>query len=116
MAVTKTSIRSFIIKFVLGLAISTALVLLLFRYAGIDIKQLVKMFSSMSWSWCMAGFGIWFGVHVLRSARFVMISPRTPFLTMLCIAAVHNFFLRLLPMRTGELTYGFLVKRAGTGG
>ena len=35
---------------------------------------------------------------------------------MLAIAAVHNLLLRILPLRTGDLSYAILVKRAGTAG
>jgi uncharacterized membrane protein YbhN (UPF0104 family) len=103
-----------LLKAILGLGITVALVVFLFRY--IDLDQVVSLFRTMRWSWALGGLGLWVLLYLARTGRFVMVAPRTPFITMLCIASVHNFFLRLLPMRTGELSYAFLVKRAGTAG
>lgn len=106
--------RNLLFKTLLGLAITVALVVFLFRYINLD--QLGQMFSQMRWDWCLIGAGLWVLLYVVRATRFVLISPRTPFLTMLAIASVHNFLLRLLPMRTGDLSYGFLVRKSGTAG
>jgi hypothetical protein len=103
-----------LIKVLLGLVITFSLFWVLFRY--IEIEQLGRLLASMRWSWCLAGLGFWVALYCARSVRFVQLAPRTPYLTMLSIAAVHNFLLRLLPMRTGDLSYGFLVRRAGTAG
>lgn len=102
------------IKTALGLAITAALVLFLFRY--IDMDQLGRMLARTRWPLYLAGLGLWGAVYLVRTVRFVLIAPRTPYLTMLAIASVHNLLLRLLPMRTGDLSYAFLVRRAGTAG
>ena len=108
----KNSRRSFLIKAVLSLVITCALMLFLFRFIQLD--QLQEMLAATDWTLMAAGLGIWILLYMARSARFVLLAPRTPYLHMLCIASVHNFLLRIMPMRTGDLSYGFLMKRAGT--
>jgi len=109
-----TKPRRFWLKLVVGLAITGSLFLFLARF--IDPEQLGAMFASTRLDLCLAGFGLWLVLYLARTWRMVLLAPRTPPLTMLCIASVHNFLLRLLPMRTGDLSWAFLVKRAGAAG
>ncbi|MFH1131875.1 MAG: lysylphosphatidylglycerol synthase transmembrane domain-containing protein [Pseudomonadota bacterium] len=104
----------FALRFVLGIIVTTVLLGWLFR--NMDWAQLGGMFKHMTWRLALIGLGIVFLLQVVRSARFVVFAPKTPFLTMLSITAVHTFMLRIMPARTGELVYAFLVKRAGTAG
>jgi glycosyltransferase 2 family protein len=103
-----------LLRTLLGLAITAGLFTFLLRY--IDPQQIGQLFARTRWSLCLVGLGLWAVIYLVRARRFIKLAPRTPYLTMLCIAAVHNFLLRLLPLRTGELAYAFLVKRAGTAG
>ena len=107
----KTSRRSFLIKAVVSIIITSALMLFLFRYIKMD--QLQEMLAATRWNLMAVGLLMWVVLYMARSARFVLLAPRTPYLHMLSIAAVHNFLLRIMPMRTGDLSYGFLMKRAG---
>ena len=106
--------KNLLLKALVGLVITAALVLFLFRY--IDLEQLGRMLAGMRWSFYFLGLGSWIVVYIIRTFRFILIAPRTPYATMLGITSVHNFLLRLLPLRTGELSYAFLVRRAGTAG
>jgi uncharacterized protein (TIRG00374 family) len=104
----------FWVKAGLGLVITSALVAFLFRY--IDLEHLGRLLGAADGALLLLGLGIWIAVYLVRTVRFVLVAPRTPYATMLAIASVHNFLLRLLPMRTGDLSYAFLVRRAGTAG
>jgi glycosyltransferase 2 family protein len=106
--------KRFWLKAAIGLGITLGLFYLLFSY--IDLHQLAELFSRTRWGLWLSGIGFWTIIYLSRAKRFCALAPRTPYLTMLCIAAVHNLLLRLLPFRTGELAYAFLVKRAGTAG
>ena len=108
----KNTRRSFLIKAALSLVITSALMWFLFRFIKLD--QLEQMVATTDWRLMAAGLGMWVLLYMARSARFVLLAPKTPYLHMLCIAAVHNFLLRIMPMRTGDLSYGFLMRRAGT--
>lgn len=106
--------RSLALKTVIGLAITSCLFLFLFRY--IKPAQVSELITQTRWSLWSLGLGMWLSVYFVRAERFVTLAPRTPYLTMLCITSVHNFFVRLLPLRTGEFAYGLMIKRAGTAG
>lgn len=106
--------RGFWIKAGLGLAITLFLLLFLLRY--IDVEQIGKLLVSIRWSLYLVGLMVWGMMYLVRAVRFVILAPRTPYLTMLSITAVHNFLLRVFPMRTGDLSYAFLIKRTGTAG
>lgn len=99
---------------VVGLLISAGFVAILWPF--LDGDQLWTMLREMRMDLAIYGLCMWVVLYMARALRFVLLAPRTPFATMLCVAAVHNLLLRLLPMRTGELAYAFLVRRAGTAG
>jgi uncharacterized membrane protein YbhN (UPF0104 family) len=106
--------RSFLLKAGIGLLVTGSLFFFLFRY--VDFKQVVALLAGSRRELLLAGLGFWILIYLGRALRFRLLAPRTPFLTMLSITAVHAFLLRLLPFRTGELAYAFLVRRAGTAG
>lgn len=96
------------------MAITAGLLLFLFRY--VDWKHVAALSRQAHW-WVLASIlPLYLVLYVVRTERFVLLAPRTPFSVMFCISAIHNFMLRVLPMRTGELSYAFLVRRAGTSG
>jgi uncharacterized membrane protein YbhN (UPF0104 family) len=106
--------RAFALKALVGVVITAALFYVLFRY--VDLQQIGALLARTRWSLWLVGFGVWVLIYLGRALRFLLLAPRTPYLTMLAITAVHNFLLRLLPLRTGELSYALLVRRAGTAG
>ena len=106
--------RNFWLKAAVGFGITALLVAFLWRF--IDPKQLSEMLAATRLDLCLAGLGLWVLLYSARTMRFVLLAPRTPWLSMYCIASLHNFLLRLLPMRTGDLSWAFLVRRAGSAG
>jgi uncharacterized membrane protein YbhN (UPF0104 family) len=106
--------RSLLLKTALGLAVTGGLFLILFRF--INLAQLRALAANARWPLLLLGFAIWTVIYLGRALRFVLLAPRTPYLTMLGITSIHNLLVRLLPFRTGELSYAFLVRRAGTAG
>ncbi|MBM4372469.1 MAG: flippase-like domain-containing protein [Deltaproteobacteria bacterium] len=101
-------------KAALGLLVTGAFFRVLFEY--VDLADVGGLFASLRWGPWIAGAGLWMGVYAVRTARFRRLAPRTRPATMFWITAVHTLLLRLLPFRTGELSYGLLVRRAGTAG
>jgi uncharacterized membrane protein YbhN (UPF0104 family) len=98
----------------LGLAITAGLFIFLFRF--VDLGQLRALAGMTRWPLIVAGFGIWGIIYLGRALRFVLLAPRIAYSTMLVITSIHNLLVRVLPFRTGELSYAFLVRRAGTAG
>jgi len=103
-----------LLKAIVGLLITVALVAVLLHF--VDPRDVMRMLSRTRWPLYGAALGIWIVMYLVRTVRFVLLAPRTPFVTMLCIASVHNFLLRLLPMRAGDVSYAFLVRRTGNAG
>lgn len=101
-------------RVLLGLAVTTLLLALLARF--VDLQTLEDLAASLTWGPVLLALVFWNLILVFRAWRFVLLAPRTPFATMLGIASVHSLLLRLLPLRTGELAYPLLVKRAGGAG
>ena len=91
-------------------------VLLYLLFRTIDWPELKKMMVRLDPKLCLGAFGVYMAMYAIRSARFALLVPKASFGTMLSIVAVHNFMLRLMPMRTGEFVYAYLVKRAGATG
>ncbi|MBW2731480.1 MAG: flippase-like domain-containing protein [Deltaproteobacteria bacterium] len=106
--------RGFWLKAALGLGITAGLFVFLFRF--VDWSHVAALTAKARWGILLWVLPIYELLYLARAGRFVLLAPRTPFGVMLCIAAVHNFSLRVLPMRTGELSYALLVKKAGTSG
>ncbi|MFH1531640.1 MAG: lysylphosphatidylglycerol synthase transmembrane domain-containing protein [Pseudomonadota bacterium] len=101
-------------KAALGLVITLALFRLLFEF--VDLEDLGALFRRLRWGPWLLGAVLWMGVYVTRTVRFRILAPQTPPWTMFWISSVHTLLLRLLPFRTGEISYGILLKRAGTAG
>jgi uncharacterized protein (TIRG00374 family) len=97
-----------------GVLITGALIYFLGSF--IDRDDIAQVTSRASWPLLTAGLGLYLLLYVIRAWRFIVIAPKTPFGVMLCIAALHNFLLRVMPLRTGDISYAFLVRRAGTAG
>lgn len=106
--------RRFLLKAILGLAITGGLVLFLVRY--VNWHHIAALSRSANWWLLSTIVPFYLVLYVVRAERFILLAPGTPFSVMFCITAIHNFMLRVLPMRTGELSYAFLVRRAGTSG
>lgn len=64
-------------------------------------------------AWVGVSALIWAVMMASRALRFQLLEPRVRFRRMLVITFVHNFALRIMPLRSGELVYPYLVKKAG---
>jgi uncharacterized membrane protein YbhN (UPF0104 family) len=104
--------RRLLIRAVVGTLVSGGLFAALFLV--IDVDSITSLFRRATTGWLLAGLGLWTLLYLARAARFCMLAPRTPYATMLAIAAVHNLLLRVMPFRSGEISYAILVRRAGS--
>lgn len=107
--------RQLLFKALIGALITAALLAFLFRY--VKWEQVSELSKNANW-WLLAFalLPVYQLLYFFRAKRFLLLAPKTSLSVMLCITAIHNFMLRILPMRSGELSYAFLVKRAGTSG
>ena len=98
----------------LGLVVTLALFRLLFEF--VDLQDLMALVETLRWGPWLLGAVLWMGVYAVRTVRFRILAPQTPPGTMFWITSVHTILIRLLPFRTGEISYGILLRRAGTAG
>ena len=103
-----------LLKAVVGLVITAALVWFLAGF--VEPEQLRHMVQETCLDLCLVGLALWVLLYAARTVRFKLLAPKTPWLSMFCISALHNFFLRLLPLRTGDISWAFLIRRAGAAG
>ncbi|MCB9555660.1 MAG: flippase-like domain-containing protein [Deltaproteobacteria bacterium] len=106
--------RALLIRGTIGTVVTCLFFAVLWRY--IDLQRISELYASANWSLIGLAFLIFFALYISRSRRFAAVAPQTSGGTMLAITCVHNFLLRLVPMRMGDLSFAFLVRRAGTSG
>lgn len=111
---TINSPRNLLLKFIIGGGISAVLFWLIFQH--VDWPQVAQVLRQADAFWLIVTVLVYFAIYLVRTYRFTVLSPATPFSLMLCVTTIHNFLLRIMPMRTGELSYAILLKRAGTAG
>ncbi len=96
-------------------AVFTAIIVaLVFRY--LSMETLLKALSRLDIWLAFFAVNVYLAVTAVRAFRFVVAGARLPFATMFKIAAVHAALLRVMPLRSGELAYGLMLKRHGGGG
>jgi uncharacterized protein (TIRG00374 family) len=103
-----------LLRAVAGAAITGLFLLLLSRY--LDWQRFVALLRQSRPPLLAFAFAMYIGLYAVRALRFKLITPSAPYGAMFAITCVHNLLLRLLPMRTGDLSYAFLAKRAGLAG
>jgi len=89
-----------------------ALALIAFLITVIDWQTFGDLLFSLSPLSIIAGFLIYVALNFFRSLRFKVLLDRdnTPIKTLFPIALYHNFLVRLLPFKLGELSYIVLLK------
>jgi uncharacterized protein (TIRG00374 family) len=94
-----------------GMLISVALILYLLKH--VDAKGFVTLFDEASPIHLLCAFVIYVLVNVVRALRFrVLLSqPGLPLKFLFPITLYHNFLVRTLPFRTGEISYVALLRR-----
>lgn len=100
-----------LVRIALGVLITAATFWLLFTY--IDADTLRQLFTKLDGGYLFVGIVLFAGTYLTRALRFRVLVPQAPFSTMLFISCAHNALLRIMPLRTGDLSYAFLLKRSG---
>ena len=96
-------------------ALFTAVVLTLaWRY--LSWNSFVASFSGIDFWQAIAALAVYVAVTAARAWRFLLAGARLSYGQAFGIAATHAALLRVMPLRSGELTYGILLKRFKGGG
>ena len=99
-----------ILRFILVAIVSILLLALLF--SQIAIPDLVGVFREIQLSYILLGFFVYAVMNLFRNLRFqALIGREINFWTLFSIVLVHNFYNNILPFRTGELSFFWLMKK-----
>lgn len=98
-----------VLKVIIGLIISIVLLyLLLFN---IELEVISNYLADISFEIIIVGFFIYLFMNLFRAARLKVLFPDISVKDILRITFIHNFFNNLLPVRTGELSHIYLIKK-----
>jgi len=96
----------------LASAILIALLIILFLFKYIDLKDISTAFSELSLSIIIGTFIIYIILNIFRTERMnLLLKRKLKFKLLFPIMIIHNMFSNLLPFRIGELSFVYFVKR-----
>jgi uncharacterized protein (TIRG00374 family) len=98
--------------FLLSVLIAVGVVFLLFRLTDVSPSLVLETLRGVSPGALALGLALHVGTYLLRCIRLrlVLHSARPPFGSLFDIVAVHNLMNHVLPFRTGELSYVYLIR------
>lgn len=100
----------------LGLGLMATIGLLVALASQIDAERAWALTSQADVTWVAIGFLLYTLLVFVRSVRYRVIAPEIPLSTLVSVHGVHVLLLRVMPFRTGELGFGWLMRRAGAAG
>lgn len=103
-----------IVNFVVGLLVTIFLVWFLLKQ--ISVRDILGIFNELPILFILLAFLFYTGSLLLRSVRFKVLIEELPFRRMFDMVCVHNMMLNILPARTGEVSFIYLVKKTGLRG
>jgi uncharacterized protein (TIRG00374 family) len=102
--------RKNIVKIFIILVISVLLVWFLLREITLDDVR--SVISNVQPLYIILGFGIYIIIYIFRALRFhFLLNKKIGFKDLFIIVCIHNMINKILPARTGELSYIYLLKR-----
>jgi uncharacterized protein (TIRG00374 family) len=108
------ALRTWAIRIAIGLAVSGLIVVALFTQ--IDAGAVGTVLSRSSPPLLALGFAVYVVLVTLRAWRFRVLMPDAPFGPLLAVSTIHLLLLRIMPMRTGELGFAWLMNKSGAAG
>ena len=89
-------------------------VLVWFLLSQVEVKTIVTTFKDVPLHLVLIGFFFYAFSYLFRAMRFkVLLHNEIGLKTLLNIVAVHTMLTNLLPFRSGELSYFYLLKKKG---
>ncbi len=93
------------------IAVVVTVIFLGIMLTQINRSTLIATIGRINPIYLVVGFLLYIWIFVLRAMRmYIILEGRAPLKTLLTILFVHNMFNNLLPARTGELSYVYLLK------
>ncbi len=98
------------IRLMLGLLFSGLLVTAVLSL--LDTEEVWSRLLGAQGNWLLVSFILSFVVLVVRGARFAALATLAPFSHVIASIAVQNFLLRITPLRLGELSLPYFLRRS----
>ncbi|MBI5147796.1 MAG: flippase-like domain-containing protein [Parcubacteria group bacterium] len=99
-------------KYAVSVAVAAAIFYFLSR--RISFGQVAAVFRGVDWSLIAAAFAAYLAVNFFRAWRFYFVlGGKAPLGRLYNIASVHAMINNILPARTGELSYVYLIRKNG---
>ncbi|HJL14574.1 MAG TPA: lysylphosphatidylglycerol synthase transmembrane domain-containing protein [Sandaracinaceae bacterium LLY-WYZ-13_1] len=90
--------------------------LLAFLSAQVDMVRVGRLFRELRPSTAFAGLALYALLQTVRAGRYRLLAPDASARLLLSVHCVHALLLRVMPFRTGELGFAWLMRRHGPGG
>jgi uncharacterized protein (TIRG00374 family) len=92
-------------------------VLIYFLLKQISIYDISTMFYKLSFFWFLVAFVFYMIGYLFRTWRFkFLLKEKIKLKSLFSVVCAHNMFNQLLPFRTGELSFVYLMKKQGIKG
>lgn len=93
------------------LAILTTIILVAILFTQVSLKDVISTLTHINPLYLLAGFALYGCSYIFRAWRFhILLKKEVSIKDLFHIECVHNMMNNLLPARTGELSYVFLLK------
>jgi|SRR3989344_363713 len=98
-------------KFII-ISILVTLLLVYFLLSKISINEISQTIISSDIKYIFIAFSVYFLIYLLRAIRFkILLNEELKFKNIFPIVCIHNFMNMVLPLKTGELSYSYLLKK-----
>ncbi len=97
-----------------GVAVTVGLLAAL--AGAVDLADVRDVLLGADPRWIAVGLVLYALLQSVRAVRFKLLAPDAPIGILLSVHAVQALLLRVMPMRTGELAFAWLMRRAGARG
>lgn len=93
-----------------GVSILITLIFLFFLFSSVNLEDIFKTIAAIDLTYLGIGFLIYIVSYLLRAIRFrILLNQSIPLFGLFSIVCVHNMANGVLPAKSGELSYVFLV-------
>src|SRR5688500_17379797 len=103
--------RTWAIRIAVGLVVSGLIVAALLSQG--DVDQVAGVLLRVRADFVAIAFGLYLAILGLRTLRLRLLIPDARASTLFAVNAVHLLLLRIMPMRTGEIAFAWLMNRSG---
>lgn len=83
--------------------------------ASVEWSRVGAVFARLDARWVGLGFALYVGLQCVRAFRYRLLAPAASVRVLVGVHFVHALLLRVMPLRTGELGFAWLMRRQGAG-